>query len=203
MKGFKVQSLALALVLLTASPGLAAPQPNAFQQIWTRIVGSKPKPRSVRGGVCPVMPSPDALIWRDRPIFVWKGEVNQVKLYREDEPQKVIWSSAVKKGQSSVTYDGKPLAPGTYIWKMVGTGLPIPFYFGVMGGSDREEIDLKLKQAISKGASPQEDLISRLNVWSQENLVSDTMMELYAVSDSVPEIETMRKDFVPLVCKTK
>jgi hypothetical protein len=31
-------------------------------------------------------------------------------------------------------------------------------------------------------------------------LLSDTMMEIYAVSKPTPEIETMRKDFVPLVC---
>ena len=85
--------------------------------------------------------------------------------------------------------------------------MPVPFYFEVMGGRDREEVDLKLQQASraakALGRSPQEELISRLDVWSQENLVSDTMMELYAVSEPVPEIETMRKDFVPLVCKTK
>jgi len=85
MKVLKIQSVVLAIVLLTASPGIAAAKKkNIFQDIWERIVRSQEqeKPRSVRGGVCVVTPFPDAVVWSDRPIMAWQGEVKKVNLDR-------------------------------------------------------------------------------------------------------------------------
>ncbi|MEB3293942.1 MAG: hypothetical protein VKJ24_12355 [Synechococcales bacterium] len=207
MKGMKIQSLALVFVLLAAAPGLTAPKKKekpAKQTIWQRILRLKEQepPRTVRGDICVVSPRQNGVIWHDRPIFVWQGKATQVNLYREDAPLKPIWSSAVKKDQTSVSYDGSPLRPGIYIWKVGGKGTPAPSYFEVMGGADRDTMNGKLQPIQQKSLSAQAKVLARLDLWMQNELLSDAVMELYATSGIMPELETLRKEFVQLDCKT-
>jgi hypothetical protein len=212
MQGFKIQSLALAIVLLTASPGMAAERKNIIQDLWERIIRSKEqeKPRSVRGGVCVVTPFPNAVVSRYRPMIAWKGEVRKVNLYRGDADFKLpIWSRWVRVGKSSVAYDGKPLTAGVYTWETIGGLSPQQTRFEVMGDADRDRLSglfHVLNRDFSMQNIPQKDqpvLLLDALLRENENRLSDVVMEMYEMAGTSEDIETMRKDFVRLVCEPK
>ena len=210
MSRVKIQSLALVLVLFaaisgSAAPSNATPKENMIQQIWKRIVGVPQPPRGSRGDVCEVTPMSGKVIWNDRPIFAWQGEVSQVKLYQEKDLKKAIWFGAVKPDQTSIAYNGKPLSPGKYIWKAMSKGDAKPLAFEVMGGDNRVLVNQKLQQMKQGDLSTQEvrtsAALSRMEFWSQNGLVSDAAIEMYAMAGSDPDIEAMRKEFVQETCK--
>ena len=210
MKVLKIQSVVLAIVLITASPGIAAAKKkNIFQDIWERIVRSQEqeKPRSVRGGVCVVTPFPDAVVWSDRPIMAWQGEVKKVNLYRGEDFKTAIWSRWVRVGKSFVAYDGLPLAAGVYMWEAIGGLSPHRTSFKVMGGTDRDRLSGQfhlLARDFSMQGTPQKDYpLLRLDTLLSKNLLSDGVMEMYEAGGKSEEIETMQKDFVKLVCEPK
>jgi hypothetical protein len=210
MQVFKIQSVALAIVLVIASPGMAAEKKNIFQELWERIIRSKEqeKPRSVRGGVCIVTPRPDAVVWRDRPILAWKGEVKKVNLYRgEGDLKTLIWSRWVRIGKSYLAYDGQPLAAGVYTWEAIGGLSPHRISFEVMGGGDRDRLEGQfhlLARDFSMQEIRQKDQpVLQLDTLLRENLLSDVVMEMYETEGKSEEIEMMRNDFIKLVCEPK
>ena len=209
MKAFKIQSLVLTIVLLTASPGIAASKKNIFQDIWERIIRSQEqeKPRSVRGGICVVTPLPDAMVRNDRPIMAWQGQVRKVNLYRGDDFKMPIWSRWVRGNKSSVAYDGQPLAPGVYTWEAIGGLSPQRSAFKVMGGSDRDRLSgqfqVLLRDFSMQGIPQKDQPVLRLDTLLRENLLSDVVMEMYEMEGTSEDIEIMRKDFVRLTCEPK
>ena len=212
MQGFKIQSLALAIVLLTASPGMAAEKKNIIQDLWERIIRSKEqeKPRLVRGGVCIVTPFPDAVVSLYRPMIAWQGEVKKVNLYRGNADSKLlIWSRWVRISKSSVAYDGKPLTAGVYTWETIGGLSPQQTRFEVTSDVDRDRrsgLFHVLNRNFSMQNIPQKDqpvLLLDALLRENENRLSDVVMEMYEMAGTSEDIETMRKDFVRLVCEPK
>jgi len=203
MKGVKVYSLAFALVLLTATPGLAAPQSNVFQQIWERIVRSQRQipPRSVRGGICQAVPGLNTVVSRDRPFFLWRDTAATIHLYRgrSTVDQSPLWSRSVNQSQSFVFYDGQPLATGEYTWEAISElGVKKQTQFYVMKQAEREALETSLKKFDHLQGNDR--ILRRIELLEKEGLLGDAVAELMGIEAEDAIVTKMREDFVKAAC---
>ena len=203
-----IQSVTIAGVLsLTASPGLTA---NVWKDIWERIVrsGGQEKPRSVRGGICLVGPS--AVIWSDRPRLAWGDNitVNEVKIFKSNDPSNPIWMKKLDSKQTSIQYDDKPLKPGVYQWEAIDVfGRSNTILFEVMEKVERSEISTKFtnftKDLERSQVVGDDRTLQKIDFWLKQDLPWDAISEVYGDEGRSPETEKLQQDFVDKVCQLK
>jgi hypothetical protein len=198
-----ISSLVVTIALFTSAPGIAAEKKNIFQDLWERIVRSQgqEKPRSVRGGICPVIPGLNTVVGSDRPFFMWRDSAQTVLLYPGNlvsSRQTPLWSKSVTESQTSIRYDGEPLREGEYTWEVVtplGVKQQTPFY--VMGQVERDA--LKKTFAEFDSLKGNDRILQRMAVLEKEGLLGDAVAELAEVEGE--DVQKMRSDFVKLVCE--
>jgi hypothetical protein len=182
---------------------------SSWADIWQRIVRRRDqeKPRTSRGLVCPVVPQfiNQRVIWRDRPIFVWKGEVKTVSLYTVANSQQLVWTKDLLGNSNSVVYAEKPLKPGTeYIWE-AKRGLEFSqVMFQVLDQPIRDRVTAKLRQLDTKlqqqKATPEARIQQRVQFFLDQNLFLDAIQELFTVPHSSPELKRLQQQIVQLSC---
>ena len=113
----------------------------------------KQPPLGSRGPLCPFSPGPlgtTDTIWSVRPLFLWRGEAEQIVL-RNYETNEVLWQQRVTADARKllytseirqVSYDGAALQPGqVYIWELVNAAkLQKQITFAVMPESNRRKL---------------------------------------------------------------
>ena len=203
MKSFKIQSLVLTIVLLTASPGIAASKKNIFQDIWERIIRSQEQtpPRSVRGGFCQAVPGLNTVVSRDRPFFLWRDTAATIHLYRGNSAvgQSPLWSQSVNSSQSFAFYDGKPLVTGEYTWEAVSAlGVKNQTSFYVMEQAERETLETSLKKFDHLQGNDR--ILHRIELLEKEGLLGDAVAELMGIEGEEAIVAKMREDFVKAAC---
>ena len=204
MKVLKIQSGVLAIVLLTASPGIAAAKKkNIFQDIWERIIRSQEqeKPRSVRGGICQAVPGLNTVVSKDRPFFLWRDTAATIHLYRGSSTtdQSPLWSRLVNSSQSFVLYDGKPLAIGEYTWEAVSAlGVKNQTSFYIMERAEREALETSLKKF--DHLQRNDRILRRIELLEKEGLLGDAVTELMGIEGEEAIVAKMREDFVKAAC---
>jgi hypothetical protein len=203
VKSFKIQSLVLTIVLLTASPGIAASKKNIFQDLWERIIRSQEQtpPRSVRGGICQAVPGLNTVVSRDRPFFLWRDTAATIHLYRGSSTvdQSPLWSRSVNSSQSFVFYDGKPLATGEYTWEAVSAlGVKNQTSFYVMEQAERETLETSLKKFDQLQGNDR--ILHRIELLEKEGLLGDAVAELMGIEGEEAIVAKMREDFVKAAC---
>ncbi len=205
MQTFKIQSILIIIGLLTASPSIAAEKKNIFQDIWERIIRSQGQepPRSVRGGICQVVPGLNTVVSRDRPFFLWRDTAATIHLYQGNtvgSNQTPLWSRSVKPSQSFVSYDGEPLVAGLYTWEAIsplGVKNQTPFY--VMDQAERQTLEKSL--AKFDHIEGNDRILQRMTVLEKEGLLGDTVAELTGIEGDQAIVEKMQEDFIKAVCE--
>lgn len=211
---------------LFANPKLKAEtKPTNSFLSWVNIFLplSKPKPpvkprkavgRPLRGTSAPVpssvcMISPDALqgkpnipriVWSDRPLFLWEGNVQQVGLMKNR--QTTLWVQKLVPGKQFISYTGEPLQPGeTYYWVVFeGDTVIGNTKFLVMEPQERQRITNKLKgleqEQKAQGANGEAIALTKANYFIQEELWADALQQAYSVEKPSAELLKIRKDIL-------
>lgn len=185
-----------------------APQ-NTWTTVWQQIIRRRDqeKPRTSRGLICPVIPQliSQRLIWRDRPIFVWKGRAEMISVFDFADPQQPIWTRDLMGNDNSVVYAGKSLKPGSrYIWK-AKTGTEISqVIFQTLEQSARDQVTAQLMQLETQlnyqKVTPEERVQQRVQFFLNQNLFLDALQELYTLPQPSPELKALREQIVQVSC---
>jgi hypothetical protein len=176
--------------------------------IWDRLRRKKGK-RGSRDGdgseknLCMIAPGKledqndgkgSLVIWGNKPVFLWQGEIVGIEV-RHTRSDKLMWSQN-NPTTRSVIYQGEPLQPGEdYFWreKLPLKQLPSKQSFRMMKAEDRDRISAELKELESKlktkGASASEIALEKINYFSQKQLWSDVLREIYSVPNPSPELK--------------
>lgn len=88
-----------------------------------------------------------AIVWSDRPTFVWEGEAQKIGVRRRGS-EDILWSQSVS-GTNHVTYAGEPLQPDrVYEWLVLSSNNQVKRHtpFQVVTAEERKSITQALQQ---------------------------------------------------------
>ena len=138
-----------------------------WQRGWRNLFGKRPPvppvpptpggSRPVEGGVCAIAPlamtetNPSvqtiAIVWSDRPTFVWEGEAQKIGVRRRGS-EDILWMQDVT-GTNRITYTGKGLKPDhVYEWLILSSNNQVKRFipFRVVTVEERKSINQALQQ---------------------------------------------------------
>ncbi len=208
-----LSAVAVNILAVLPNPAVSAnkkPTPQNFS--WINIsqilFGKKPPVKPRKGGsrdpivkkIC--MVSPDIadktrIVWSDRPLFIWKGQVQKVTLRTEDSNQE--WSQPVTQTQN-ITYTGEPLKPGrTYEWRAFFSETQFKSVtFQVMEANKRDRITAELKNLENRlkaqRANTEAIASAKANYFADSNLWSDVLQQAYSVQKPSDDLKQMIKN---------
>jgi hypothetical protein len=203
----------------SAIPIEARPQ-ISWNDIIKRLLGDR-KPKDRRsggyggsrpiGGECLISPSQNQTIWSDRPLLVWKGGNRTVGVALDGE-EPLLFRQTVAFGDSGlrrVNYTGTTLQSGkTYKWLFFADEASNELIFWVkfqmMDKSSRDSITVDLQALESKlksqGASQELLALQRANYFSQRQLWTDVLQEVYSVENPSAELEQVAQEILAQFC---
>ncbi len=200
---------------------------TSFWETIAQTILRKPKPpiKPRKGGSRPLigrgnssnsemlcMVSPDApekirIVWSDRPLFIWQGNVKEIGIRQQGNTEKE-WKQNVLNTKH-ISYTGAPLQPGqTYEWRVYqNTSLPTsPTFvlFQVMEAPQRNQITNELNkleaQLKAKGAAEETIAQKKAEFFAGKELWSDVMQQAYSVKNPSPELMKLTKDIPKQLC---
>jgi hypothetical protein len=145
------------------------------------------------------------VIWRDRPIFVWKGKVKTVSVYDVADSQQPVWTTDRLENNNSVVYAGKPLKPGTrYIWKGETGSELSQVVFQTLDQAERDRITAQLTQLETQlqqqNATPDAKIQQRVQFFLEQDLFLDAIQEFYTVPQPSAELKELQQKIVDQSC---
>ena len=193
----------------------ANPFKTAFRVFLKRVESDLGSLGSRTGNLCVLAPGPlgeTDTIWSDRPLFLWRGEVDQIIL-RHHETDEVLWQQAVLPAARQLSnisevrqlsYDGIALQPGqVYAWELLNAAkLQRQFTFAVMPQPERLQLIAQLptlsllNQAsgteVGRGTDRSQmlDAMEQADYFGQQGLWSDALQVLYRTQN--PPLEMMQ-----------
>ncbi|WP_146006210.1 DUF928 domain-containing protein [Fischerella thermalis] len=191
---------------------------TSFWERIAQIILRQPEPpiKPSKGGSRPIemlcMVSPDApketrIVWSDRPLFIWQGNVKEIALLQQGNEQE-LWRQNVLNTKHT-TYTGTPLQPGqTYKWLVYpNTSSPrSPTFvsFQVMEAPKRNQITNELTkleaQLKAKGAAEETIAEEKAKFFADKELWSDFMQQVYSVKNPSPELLKLIEDIPKQLC---
>lgn len=189
------------VVRKTPPPAVATPSPKR-RSIWSALLDllkRQEPPLASRSAICPILPGllgPRNVIWSDRPLFAWQGQIQtlEVRPYSSTiayEDQPILWQRSVV-GEMIARYDGIPLQRSqTYDWQLMDVqGNMQRYTFQVMDRPEAEAItrDLQaLEQRLqASGNSPEVIASAHIQAFMDRDLLSDALQEAYLKADGLP-----------------
>jgi hypothetical protein len=173
-----------------------------------------PPPMGSRGEFCAVSPGileNPYIIWGDRPLFLWEGEMSRV-IVRDAQGQE-LWSQPVAPTDRSIVYGGEALQPGQlYEWTLVEatTGSteanrePEFYAFRIMQAEQRIAITERLQslseQLQASRATPEEIAVRQAQYLIEQGLWSDALKVLYTVESPSSTLIQARQEMVDSFC---
>jgi len=158
--------------------------------------------------ISPDEPSVPRVVWSDRPLFVWKGNINKIDVI-QDSTSKTLWSQTVDETAYQI-YTGKPLHPGQIyqLWVFVGDSPnhPVTFIqFQIMESQRRDRITAELQvlenQLKAKHSSPEAIALAKAKYFAKLNLWSDVLQQVYSVQKPSAELTHMRYKIIHDLCE--
>ena len=199
-----------------------APQPKPLRQVPSNagiprlkaIIDSLLKrlqrnehPLGSRGNLCAIAPGllgQTDTIWSDRPLFLWRGEADQIVL-RHEATNEEVWRQAVMPETRQLSYTGTALQPGqVYIWEVGNSSKLRRFTFAVMPKPQRQQLMEQLQILDSKDQGKQLERaiasLRRADYFGQQGLWSDALQMLYGTENLSPEIGKALEAISTYVC---
>ncbi len=190
-------------------------QSKSPSDFWQR----QPRRRNViRGIVCPIAPGliETLTLWHDRPLFLWQGQGNQIRVRDYNQRDQILWEQAVT-GQSAIAYAGSAaLQPGQlYQWQVISidatpTNRPTPdrnwATFRMLSTEQRQDIDTALRsleqQLQQQKASAEDSALSKANFFVDRGLWSDALQVISTVSNPSPQFAAQRSTYLKSLCQS-
>ena len=105
-------------------------QSSVLESIWKLLKAKREQEPALssRSNICEITPGllgETNIIYSDRPLFIWQGEVTNLELYLYspfsfDSEQEILWTKAINGESQNILYTGEPLQPGKiYDWEIV------------------------------------------------------------------------------------
>lgn len=161
-----------------------------------------------RGGICLI--TPVALLWSDRPLFVWDAKVGKIEVWLVDQPR-LLWSQVLPANSQSALYQGEPLQPGqTYeviLYDAAGNPQNQQFYprFTLVEGSKRQQIQADLAQQAArlkaKRSTAEAIGLEQAIYFSEQELWSDAFQTIYAVPNPSAELHQFIQQTTQAACQ--
>ncbi|MBD2069532.1 hypothetical protein H6F93_18720 [Leptolyngbya sp. FACHB-671] len=203
----------LSIVLFVSGLLVISPAQASFRQAWSDFWEGNgrrtpPVPYGRGGGrdphePCPIAPFalPEvAMVWSDRPTFVWDGEVEKIAVRRANSDNE-IWNAAAT-GLTHVTYTGEALQPNiTYQWLIFtsdfGNQPQRIISFQVIPSQERN----LLAQQLPEMQQDEAIAIERAYHFAQQELWSDFWREVLAVEQPSSKLSELIDQTVTAVCE--
>ncbi|NER83184.1 MAG: hypothetical protein F6K42_27250 [Leptolyngbya sp. SIO1D8] len=174
-----------------------------------------------RGPVCPVSVAQEAVVWNTNPLLVWQGQSFPATGIREAEQSLPLWTETATEtevdtetGLLQLPYAGASLEPGTqYEWLFYfrrisnpeSPGLQVPFQ--VLDGVERDRVSdglMELQAQLEADGVDEETMaIARADYFIQNNLPSDALQEVFAVSEPSEALLETRSALLEEICPTE
>ncbi|MEM9213696.1 MAG: hypothetical protein AAGD25_05055 [Cyanobacteria bacterium P01_F01_bin.150] len=152
------------------------------------------------------------MVWTDRPLIVWQGDVSQIIVRNLLDNQK-MWTYSVQPTDTAVRYAGEELQPGQlYTLTFVGItsdgASTDPLLLERLGSEDRRMIDAELsqleEQVHSSGATAEELALRRSRFFIQHDLrlLYDSLDALFSVENPSPELAQRLEQIKMTLCES-
>ncbi|MEL6441627.1 MAG: hypothetical protein AAFQ80_20535 [Cyanobacteria bacterium J06621_8] len=187
-------------------------KPSILQAIISLFRAPENRFISRGDSVCLISPSNSQaqLVWSDRPLFAWQGEMAQgeINLYAVDNNSKqLIWTETISSRIQTIAYTGKQLQPGfTYDWELMADGESFRHTIELMPQPQREAISDELititKQLPSSDTTAEELARARADYFVSQKLGYDALQELYSVENPSTELAQEIADIEDYLCNS-
>ena len=201
---------------------------SVWEAIWELLKRRKEPTLASRQLICPITPGlleATNIIWSDRPMFIWQGEVSPLTIYLYDSfnparEQQLLWSQTFTP-QSPVgkfnylTYTGEALQPGkSYDWEII-----IPnsapeqslsynrqrHTFQVMPSRERDRIITELlaleNQLATRRVSEEEIALEKANYFAKQGLWSDALQQIYSTPNPSADFISNAREILTELCE--
>lgn len=210
-----VAATGLAIATLFAIPSIAAAEPSQIAQadpsiedLITTLERDEP-PLGSRGVLCPISPGmlgETGMIWSDRPLFIWQGQVSNITL-RPMARREILWQQPIADGAQTTAYTGEPLQPGQlYVWQLTDAAGSSNYVFQLLEAPERDRISRELQtletQLKDNGASEEAIAIERARYLAQQGLWSDVLETLETVDTPSAELAQTVAEMTRYLCGT-
>ena len=167
--------------------------------------------------LCPISPGNlgEQLIWSDRPLFIWQGEIPQSKVnlysssanFNYEQDEQLVWSQAIAANSVSIAYNGEPLQPGfIYDWEFVTSGKIYRSTFVMITEEERQAIAQDLagleNRALAEGKGKEEIAIAKADYLAQKQLWSDVLQQLYSIENPSLDLVSKTTDIEQYLCES-
>ncbi|MEH2263295.1 DUF928 domain-containing protein [Nostoc sp.] len=212
-------TLSLSVIALSTAPVLSnqpiptqPKQPQSFISWISQAIFKKEPPiRPHKGGSRPTVGNPNDIcmispdepkttrvVWSDRPLFIWQGQVNKIVVLKNTRKK---WTQPVTETQNISTYTAdEPLQPGeTYEWRVFfEDSLSLSVNFQVMEAQQRDRITADLqnleKQLKAENKDPEAIALAKAKYFAENQLWSDALQQAYSVQFRSDELQKMIKN---------
>ena len=157
--------------------------------------------------VCLISPGNrgEQLIWSDRPLFVWWGEIfkSQINLYHDGQ---LVWTEVVPANTRTIAYSGETLEPGaTYDWELVSNGKNYRQTIVLTKPDQQKAIATELatldSQLKMEKTTAEAMAIAKAKYFLGKELSSDALQQLYLVKKPSSDLVSQIDDFEARLCK--
>lgn len=170
-----------------------------------------------RGDVCFVSPGSvgEQTIWSDRPLFILNGEIPPATIeiyspttnYNYERDGQQVWTTEISPNTKTIAYAGEQLQPGfNYDWILSKQNKTYdPITFKLMPQPERKAISSELSTLegeLREGATTEELAIAKADYFSQRQLWSDALQQLYSVENPSPDLTNKIADITQYLCES-
>ena len=165
--------------------------------------------------VCPISPGNlgEQLIWSDRPLFIWQGDIPQSEItlyspttnYNYERDEQIVWNQTIAPNTTTIAYAGEQLQPGfSYDWQFVSGDKTYRPTFVLMEQAEREAIAAELTaletQLQNNSATAEAIAIAKADYFIERQLWSDALQQIYSVANPSAELTDYIKDIEQYLC---
>jgi hypothetical protein len=203
---------------------------QSWEADWRNLFGNnRPVPpvppkgggsRPSKEGICPIAPVAEsetnssiltpAVVWSDRPTFVWKGKVETIAV-RLRGSEDMLWMQDVS-GSNQVTYTGNTLQPDqVYEWLMLSSNNQVKRFipFRVVTAQERDRISQSLQQLdqqlVAEGITGEAATLRRAEFFATQRidnqpLWSEFWQEVLSVQTPSDKLMAWTRETMTLMC---
>ncbi len=191
---------------------------SILESIMKLLTDREEPPLTSRSQICEITPglleTPN-VIYSDRPLFIWQGEITNLEInlyspFSMDYDQKIIWTTSNNTPSHNIPYTGEALEPGKiYDWEIVTDSQTKRrrIAFEIMDGKKRDLISQELAQLETEltisGGTKEEIILAKAHYFAKQNLWSDTLQQLYFLEKMPDNMRSPSAEMLSYICQSE